>query len=442
METSKTIKLAIPLIIGELSQIVLHIIDMAMVGSLSYKHLAAASLVMNVINIPFIMGIGIAMSIAQTVSMANGSHDGKKISHYLFNGLILCLITSIIICIGLELGTGVLHHLGQDKEVVELAIPFMRIMSYSTIPMLLFIALQQFTDGLEKTRTAMLISLIALPINIFFNWLLILGNLDFPRMELLGAAWGTLMTRVIIFVLMGATILISPFYKRFIAVWKKQWVIKWETIRELLGLGIPSGLQIGMEFGAFAVSGILIGTIGAKELAAHQIALSCVAFTFIFFTGLAEAGSIRISNAYGGMDWKKGYIIGNGTVLTALIFGGFCALVLFMIRNIIPFAFTADQQVVAMAGPLILYAAVFQIPDALQTITAGLLRGIKDVNIPTGLIAIAYWVIGLPSGYYLAFHLNLGPIGIWTGFLIGLSISSALLLFRFKKKMGNQHITV
>jgi MATE family multidrug resistance protein len=435
METQKTIKLAIPLIIGELSQIVLHIIDMAMVGELSYKHLAAASLVMNVINIPFIIGIGIAMSIAQTVSTANGSHDGAKISHYLFNGFILCFLTSIVICVGLELSSGILLHLGQDKEVVTLAIPFMRVMCYSTIPMLLFISLQQFTDGLEKTRTAMIISLMALPLNVFFNWLLILGNLGFPRLELMGAAWGTFITRIIVFIAMAMVICLSPFYKRYIAVSKKQWVVRWKTIKELLTIGIPCGLQIGMEFGAFAVSAILIGTMGAMQLAAHQIAISCVSFTLIFFTGLAEAGSIRISNAYGGLNWKKGYAIGKGTLLTAMTFGVFCAAVLLLVRQFIPMLFTEDKQVLSLAGILVLYAAIFQIPDAIQTITAGLLRGIKDVNIPTGLIAIAYWVIGLPVGYYLGFNLNLGPTGIWIGFLIGLSISSVLLLLRLKKKL-------
>ncbi|KIO77805.1 multidrug transporter MATE [Pedobacter lusitanus] len=435
METQKTIKLAIPLIIGELSQIVLHIIDMAMVGELSYKHLAAASLVMNVINIPFIIGIGIAMAIAQTVSNANGSHDGQKISHYLFNGFILCLLTSIVICTGLELSSGILLHLGQDKEVVALAVPFMRVMCYSTIPMLLFIGLQQFTDGLEKTRTAMIISLMALPVNIFFNWLLILGNLGFPRLELMGAAWGTFITRIIVFTAMALVICFTPFYRRYIAVRKRQWVIKWATIKELLTLGIPCGLQIGMEFGAFAVSAIVIGTMGAMQLAAHQIAISCVSFTFIFFTGLAEAGSIRISNAYGGLNWKKGYAIGKGTLLTALTFGAFCAAVLFLIRPFIPLLFTENNQVLVLAGTLILYAALFQIPDAIQTITAGLLRGIKDVIIPTGLIAVAYWIIGLPVGYYLAIPMNMGPTGIWVGFLIGLSISSILLLSRLKKKL-------
>ncbi|SHG21385.1 MATE family efflux transporter [Pedobacter caeni] len=435
METQKTIKLAIPLIIGELSQIVLHIIDMAMVGRLSYKHLAAASLVMNVINIPFIIGIGIAMSIAQMVSNANGSHDGQKIAHYLFNGFMLCLITGILICTGLELGSGILLHLGQDQEIAGMALPFMRVMCYSTIPMLLFIGLQQFTDGLEKTRTAMLISLMALPLNIFFNWLLIFGSLGFPELGLMGAAWGTFITRILVFIAMVAVIWIDPFYKRYLIVWKKQWRLKWDTIKELLGLGIPAGIQIGMESGAFAVSAILIGTMGPMQLAAHQIALSCVSFTFIFFLGLGEAASIRISNAYGGLNWKKGKSIAKGALLVGLILGAVCAVALLGIRQFIPVLFTENAAVLSLAGVLVLYAAVFQIPDAMQTIAAGLLRGIKDVNIPTGLIAIAYWVIGLPVGYFLGFQLEMGPTGIWVGFVIGLSISSILLVLRLKKKL-------
>jgi MATE family multidrug resistance protein len=204
-------------------------------------------------------------------------------------------------------------------------------------------------------------------------------------------------------------------------------------LRELLGIGIPSSLQIGMEAGAFAVSGIIIGTIGAVAQAAHQIALSCASFTFMVSMGLAQAGSIRVSNAYGRMDWKLINTIGKSTLLTALLYGIFCAIAFVLFRHQLPELFNKNTQVLELAGLLLLFAAIFQISDSTQAIGAGLLRGIKDVRMPTLLIGIAYWVIGLPSGYILSFTFEMGAPGIWTGLILGLMFASIFLITRFLK---------
>src|SRR5690606_3492795 len=191
-ETSKTARLAIPIILGEIAQMSLHLIDTAMVGAVSYKQLAAASLVFNVMNIPFVVGIGITISVSQMVSMAQGQNDAQKVSHYFFNGFVLCTLSAIVIASILLAGKSIFGHLGQDEEVATYAVPFMNFIGLSIIPMILFMTLKQFTDGLEYTKTAMFISLAGLPLNIFLNWLLIFGNLGFPRLELLGAGWTTL----------------------------------------------------------------------------------------------------------------------------------------------------------------------------------------------------------------------------------------------------------
>jgi|GEM_PF-4103322 len=272
-EASKTIRLAFPIIIGELAQMTLHIIDTAMVGAISYKQLAAASLVItslviNAIGIPFILGIGITISVSQMVSMAHGQRDAWKVSHYLFNGFFLCALTAVIISAGLELGKDLLWHMGQDPEVVELAIPFMQLMGFSIIPMMLFMTLKQFADGLEFTKTAMMLSLLSMPVNIFLNWLLIYGNWGFPRLELLGAGWATLITRTLIFILLALIILNHRTFRRYIIVSRTAWKLRRKTLRELLNIGIPSSLQLSAEAGAFTISAILMGTISA--IAQHQ----------------------------------------------------------------------------------------------------------------------------------------------------------------------------
>ncbi len=435
-EAAKTIKLAFPIIIGELAQMALHIIDTAMVGAVSYKQLAAAALVINVMNIPFVVGIGMTISVSQMVSMAHGRRDGQLVSHYLFNGFCLCAVTAVIISLSMVLGRPLLYHLGQDPEVVAFALPFMELMGYSIIPMLLFMTLKQFTDGLEYTRTAMILSLAGMPVNILLNWLLIYGNWGFPRLELAGAGWGTLITRTLLFLALGIVVLRHKIFGRYIAVYTRQWKLRRRTIGELLHIGVPSSMQIGMEAGAFAISGIIIGTISAVAQAAHQIALSCAAFTFMVSMGLSQAASIRVSNAYGRGDWFKISRIGKSTLLTALGYGLFCALGFAVFRNVLPGFFNNNEEVLQLAAMLLLFAAVFQISDSTQAIGAGLLRGIKDVKVPTVFVAVAYWLIGLPAGCILAFTFDLGAQGMWLGFIIGLTISALLLSGRFLRTSG------
>lgn len=430
-ETSKTARLAIPIILGEIAQMSLHLIDTAMVGAVSYVQLAAASLVFNVMNIPFVIGIGITISVSQMVSMAQGQFDGQKVSHYFFNGFILCACFSLLIAAVLFGSKNIFHSLGQDEEVVSYAVPFMNFIGLSIIPMILFMTLKQFTDGLEYTKTAMFISLAGLPLNIFLNWLLIFGNLGFPRLELLGAGWATLITRTLMFLALGYVVLRHKLFARYIAVSKHQWKLKVKTLKELLHIGIPSSMQLGMESGVFAVSGIIIGTIGAVEQAAHQIALSCASLTFMVSLGLSQAASIRVSNAFGAKNFPKITLIGKSALLTALCYGTFCALLFTIFRNQLPGLFNDDPRVVEMAAYLLLFASIFQISDSTQAVGSGILRGLKDVKIPTVFIAIAYWVIGLPVGYLITFHWGWGPSGIWTGLTTGLSLASLFLIGRF-----------
>jgi MATE family multidrug resistance protein len=437
-ETYKTIRLALPIIIGELAQMSLHLLDTAMVGAISYKHLAAAALVMNAGNIPFVIGMGMTISVSQMVSMANGRQDAQRVSHYLYNGFCLCAVFAILISLALISGRGILFHLGQDPEVARLAYPFMLLVGISIIPMLLFMTLKQFTDGLEYTRTAMILSLGALPVNAFLNWLLIYGNWGFPRLELVGAGWATLITRTLIFLILGVIILKHGTFRKYMAVSSRQWKLNGKTMRELLYIGVPSSLQLGVEVSAFAVSGIIIGTISAVAQAAHQIALSCASFTFMVSMGLSQAGSIRVSNAYGRSDWNKIRVIGKTTLITALLYGSFCAICFILFRWQLPGLFNQNPEVIHLASVLLLFAAVFQISDSTQAIGAGLLRGIKDVKMPTLFVSIAYWVMGLPVGYILAFHFGMLAPGMWLGFIAGLSVASALLVIRFLRMVRRQ----
>ena len=437
-----TWKLSTPIILGELTQMALGIIDSIMVGKISYQQLAAAALVNSVLNIPFVLGFGLTISVSQTVSMANGRRDNLKVSHYLYNGFWLCTIAAILIAVALQFSKNILFHLGQDIEVATLGAPYLQLMGWSIIPMMMFISLKQFADGLERTRTAMLLSIAALPINIFINWLLVYGNGGFPRLELTGAGYGTLITRILILLIFMVVLFVHPFFRRYIAVRKNQWNLRLHTIKELLHIGIPSSLQVTMESGAFAVSSIIIGTLGAVQLAANQIALSCASLAFMISWGLAQGASIRVSNAWGRNNWKDINSIGKTTLISGIIYGILGVLFFVSFRYALPLAFNNDATVMALASVLMLYAAVFQISDATQVIAVGLLRGIKDVKVPTLYIAIAYWVVGIPVGCLMAFTFKMGVTGMWIGFVSGLTFSSVLLNYRFFKLLNQKNATL
>ena len=433
-EFSRTFKIAVPIIISNVSQVALGLIDTAMIGAVDYKQLAAASLVVNIMAIPHVLGAGVAVAISPLVAIANGRQDVHQSSRVLYNGFLMSLLLGTVIAALMVAGRSILFNLGQDAEVAALAESYYVVMALSLLPLLIFTAVKQFCDALEFTKTAMVLSLASLPINAFLNWMFIYGNWGVPRLELWGAGIATLITRVLIAVALIAVVLRHRVFIPYIKLRAQAWKLNLTTWKELLHIGIPSSLQYGMEAGAFSVSGIMVGWLGATAQAAHQIALNLATTTFMASLGLSLAGSIRVSNALGRNDRLQLRNIGTSTIAGGLAYGLICAVLFVLFRNQLPYIFTVNHQVVAMASLLLIFGALFQISDATQAIGVGLLRGIKDVKVPTAFVAIAYWAIGIPIGYFLAFKIKMGAPGIWLGFVTGLTASSILLNFRFLKK--------
>jgi MATE family multidrug resistance protein len=433
-EFRNTLVIAGPIIISNVSQVGLGLIDSAMIGAIDYRQLAASSLVINILGIPQVLGIGMTMAISPLVAMANGRNDVERASKVAFNGVILAAVVALVIAVSIVCSRQLLFHLGQDPQVAMFAKPYYEVMAWSLIPMIIFLAVKQFTDALEFTKTAMLLSLLSLPMNAFLNWLFIYGKFGFPRLELFGTGIATLITRIVIAVTLIIIVLRHKVFKPYFEARHKAWKIDKKMWRELLHIGIPSSLQYGMEAGAFSISGIMIGWLGATTQAAHQIALNLASTTFMASLGLSMAGSIRVANAYGRNDKKGLRHIGKSTIAGGLGYGVICGLLFILLQHQLPFAFTNNNEVAAIAASLLVYGALFQISDATQAIGVGLLRGIHDVRMPTFFVAIAYWAIGIPVGYFLAFNMQLHAAGIWLGFVIGLTISSLLLNSRFLKK--------
>lgn len=441
-EMLHTLRLGTPIILGNITQMALGLIDMAMVGSINYVQLAAGALANNVIAIPLITGIGLTTAMTPLIAIAHGQDDKWSVSHYLYNGVILCTIVGILIALGVYFSSDILFNLNQDEEVAILAQPYLKIVAWSIIPMIFFLSMKQFCDALEYTKIAMLLSFLSLPINTFLNWVFIFGKFGVPRMELYGAGIGTLITRIIIAIALLVVILRAKRFRKFIELRASAWKLKLNAWVQLLKIGIPSSIQYGLESGAFAVSGIMIGWFGATQQAAHQIALNIASFTFMMIMGISTASSIRISNAYGKNMISNMRKIGHSSLILGTGFGVAFATTFILLNKQLPFLFNQEAEVVLLASQLLFFAAIFQISDSTQAIAVGLLRGMKDVQVPTIIVTIAYWVIGIPFGYFVGVHYDLKAKGMWIGLLVGLTVSSILLNIRFDrqtKRLLKQH---
>ncbi len=407
-----------------------------MVGAISYIQLAAASLATNLISIPFTLLLGIPIATSILTGIERGRGNQRAICRQLFTGLWVSLVLAIIvfgICWWLS---PLAWRLGQDDAVTEQAIPYFRIMALSLIPNAIYRAFTAFSDGLSFTRTGMLLSLVSLPLNAWLNYIFIYGHWGAPRLELYGAGLATFLARVIIMLAMLWIVFNHHAYRPYIRHWRLSIMVRWGLVKETLRIGVPSSLQMMLEGGAFAVSGIMIGWLGATTQAAHQIVLNCASTTFMAALGLSLGASIRVGHAHGLGSRALQRSIGLGAIIAGIGWGFLCLLFFIAFRHQLPYIFNNEPQVVQLAAGLFIVAAIFQVSDSLQAIGAGLLRGTKDVNKPTILIAIAYWVVGIPVGYWLAFKAGYGAYGIWWGFVAGLSMSALLLNLRFLRKVG------
>jgi len=325
-----------------------------------------------------------------------------------------------------------LNFLNQPEEVETLALPFLLIITASLVPLMLFQTFKQFVEGLSQTKQAMFITIAANLVNVFLNWLLIWGHWGFPELGFLGAAWATLISRVLMMVLMGAYVLYSKRNADFglrILRFKPNWTL----CKRVLKIGIPTGFQFIFEVSAFSAAAIMMGWIGVNALAGHQIALNLASISYMMATGLATAGMIRVSHYIGKEDYKgmrEAGMVAFGMVATFMFV---CALLFFLLRFFLPTLYIDDPQVISLAASLLVLAGLFQLSDGIQVVGLGVLRGLEDVKVPTIVTFLAYWGLGLPLGYLLAFKMGFAEKGIWIGLFIGLTLTAGMLLYRFNR---------
>jgi len=428
----KNITLAVPVMMGQLGQVMVGVADNIMVGHVGKAPLAAASLANSLFVIVMVFGIGSSFAISPMTAQAQGENDLKKISSILKNAVWVNGGLGIVLSVMVIFLSFLIPYLDQPGDVAELAAPYLRIIGVSLLPLLIFQAYRQFSEGLSLTVPPMIIIVGTNILNIIFNYILIYGKLGFPAMGLLGAGIATLIARIVMVLMIITVTFSNRRYKKWLVDLKQSYIsIKW--IKSIMALGFPMGLQFTFEVTAFALAAIMIGWLGATELAAHQIAINLAAVTFMAASGIGSAASIRVGNQMGKRDYttmRKAAITSYGMVI---LFMSLTATLFITLRNFLPHIYISNAEVIAQASSLLIVAAVFQISDGVQVVGLGILRGMSDVKIPTIITLVAYWGTALPVGYLLGFKAGWGAEGVWIGLLLGLSVAAVLLFMRFHR---------
>ena len=438
-EFGYNLKLASPVMLGMVGHIMVSFADNIMVGQLGAKELAAVSLGNSFFFIAMSLGVGFATAITPLVAEADSSKNTKAVTSSLKHGLILCVCISLALLLGMLFSVPLMEKMNQPKDVVVLAMPYLKIIAISIVPLVIFEGLKRFSDGLSKTKYPMYAAVFSNALNIILNYLLIFGMFGFPKLGIIGAGIGTLISRI----LMVLFIILIFFNKDkiktyflnidFLKTDKK-------VFKKIFNLGFPSALQMLFEVGIFTAAIWLSGTLGKIYQAANQIAFNLSAITFMVGVGLGVAAMIRVGNQKGLSDFISLRRIAISVFLLTILIEIIFAIIFLVFNEWLPTLYLEtnnpekimeNSEVILIASQLLIIVALFQIFDGLQVAILGALRGMQDVKVPTLIAFISYWVIGFPICYYLGLHTPLKSVGIWIGLLIGLGSASLLLFIRF-----------
>lgn len=428
----RNLLIAIPIILSQLGQVLVSQVDNMMVGALGTVELAAAAFANSVFVIMMIIGMGFSFGLTPLVGHAWSRKDhattGKLLRNSFYTNTVLAFILSIVMIVV----SFFFDYMGQDQEVVALAVPYYRILVLSFLPFLWFFTFKQFAEGIGDTMNAMIITLAANVLNIILNYVLIFGHWGADAYGLNGAGYATLITRVMMPI---AFFFVLRYHKVFWRYWVHAYNSKIEkaSVRSLIKVGTPISMQMLLEVMAFALTAIMAGWLGVVPLAAHQIAIGLASVTFMIVTGVSSATTIRVSHQYSKGDFVGMKRAANASFHLVLVFMMFTAMTFIWFRYQLPELYSNNQSVINLSAQLLIIAAIFQLFDGMQVVSLGALRGLADVKHAMIYSVISYILISLPLGYVFAFSLQWGVMGLWLGFIAGLGTASVFFYTRFRK---------
>ncbi len=417
------------------------IVDNIMVGNLGSTELAAVSLGNSFIFIGMSIGIGFSTAITPIIAEADAEKDTKTIRDTFHHGLFLCTIIGLSLFVMIVLAKPIMQWMHQPEAVVALASPYIDWVAFSLIPVIIYQGYKQFADGLSQTKYSMYAIFLTNIVHVFFNYVLIYGIWFFPKLGVLGAALGTVISRIMMVVFMHYLLKHNPDLKQYFSKFSF-YHIKKKVLKKIIDLGFPSAMQMLFEVTLFTAAIWLSGSIGKTSQAANQIALTLATTTFMFAMGLNVTAMIRVSNQKGLNDYKNLIIVARSIFLLAVIVETIFAILFILLHNYLPHLFLNmtdanlaidNAEVILIASQLLIVAAVFQISDGVQVVVLGALRGLQDVKIPMYITFVAYWVIGFPISIYLGLYTDLKATGIWIGLLAGLTAAALFLYIRFAR---------
>ena len=432
-------QLAAPVMLGMLGHTFVSFVDNVMVGQLGTAQLAAVSLGNSFIFIAMSLGIGFSTAITPLIAEADAEQNFEKGKSIFKHGLFLCTVLGVLLFLLVLLAKPLMYLMRQPLEVVELAIPYLNLVAFSLIPLIIFQGFKQFSDGLSLTRYPMYTTIVANILNIVFNYLLIFGKFGFPELGIVGAAYGTLISRIVMVLHLWYLLKRKDKSTAFVTQ-LKFFVLDKLMLKKLLNLGAPSAMQMFFEVGIFTAAIWLSGLLGKNPQAANQVALNLSSMTFMVAMGLSVAAMIRVGNQKGLQNYVDLRRIAFSIFLLGIILATCFALLFFVFHNQLPKIYVDfddaqnlvdNTEVVSIASKLLFAAAIFQLSDSLQVLVLGALRGLQDVKIPTLITFVSYWLVGFPISWFLGKESAYGSFGIWLGLLAGLTTAAILLFIRF-----------
>lgn len=434
------LRLALPVVLTQLGQILTQFADNLMVGRYGGDDptpLAAVSFGGAVFFILFIAAVGIALGMTPLVGELYAQGDREKSAGLLQNGILFYGLLGLTMAVVQYAAIPLLYHLGQPAEVVDMAIPYYKMLVYSMPFIMLFFTFKQFLEGVGNTKVEMAVTIVANLANIGFNWVFIYGiygRYGFPEMGAEGAGLGTLLSRIIAPIGMIGYFYSRHKYRAYLDGFSPR-NYSWATVKRLLHMGLPISLQMFLEASAFVGTGIMMGWFDKETMSANQIATTIGNCAFMIVMSIGAATTIRVSHCYGARNIGELSLAAKASYHLVLAWNAFAAIIFITMRNVIPTLFTTNAEVIAIASQLMVFAALYQLSDGIQNVSVGILRGIQDVKIIMPIAFVSYWLLNLPVGYLFGFTMGMGPSGLFLGFSFGLSAAAVMMILRIRRSI-------
>ena len=434
----RNLKVAFPVMLTQAGASLVALVDSMMVGHYGTADLAAVSFSNAIVFTVMVFAMGALMGITPLVgievgrSQKDGADHSPAITSLLQNGVTFTVLLSVLMVLLLGICIPLLDRFGQDPEVVQAARPYYILIVLSIVPFLFFCLQRQFLEGLGNTIAALVITTAMNLLNVVLNYILIFGHCGFPAMGAAGAGWATFLSRLLMPFCFTAVICLKRGWRKYISGFSLR-LSSWREVVKLLKVGFPIGMQSFSEAFIFTLSFVIVGWLSKEALAAHQIANQIADFTFMLAIGIGAATTIRVSHQLGKGDMHALRMAANASIHLVLVMNTIGAVFMFTCRHLIPQLFTDDANVIPIASTLLVMAALLQYSDGLQAVGAAMLRGITDVKRPMIYAFVAYTLIGLPVGIFCMYFLDMGAVGIWVGFVVGLFLAAACFHIRFRR---------